>query len=179
MKTMKKILAMIAVVSASLFLSVPKASAQDQYFVAGDIKVDAYLGLSVMPWYHYSPFSFVPIGIGGEYGIVDFGDYAKYGTLSAGAVFEFGLNRYYDAYEEKSHFKPSFQTAAFGAYHYFVTNELDVHAKSGLAWNSYYHHLGYYGMAGASYFLGRPVAVTVEIGYMYGMRAQLGLSLVF
>lgn len=173
---MKKLVILFALVATLFAISAPKAVAQDNPFSAGKIMAGAYVG---MP-YTFSGLTVPPIGVTGEYGIVDFGG-GDYGTLGAGAAFDFELDHY--SYSGKNKIYMPFEVSGFAAYHYFFNPSFEVHAKAGLgfySWGSeiHYHGLSYYEFAGVSYFFSPSIAVTAEVGYSALSYIHIGINFV-
>jgi hypothetical protein len=166
---MKKLFILLAVVVASFTLCAPQASAQDNPFSAGKIMASAYVG---MPYTFYS-LRVPPVGVTGEYGIVDFGG-GDYGTLGAGGAFDMELRHGDGLYMP-------FEVSGYAAYHYFINPSFEVHAKAGLGfyhWAAGYGGLSYYEFAGISYFLSPSFALTAEAGYSALSYLHLGISIV-
>lgn len=171
---MKKLIVLLAVFVASISFAAPNADAQTLPYSKGDILVTPYVSLPGV----FSSLLVPPIGISGEYGIVDFSD-AEWGTLGVGGAFDLGFNHYTDIDNVKQVYFP-IQVSAFASYHYFFNDQFTVHAKSGfgLYHVGYSHHTGlsYYEFVGASYFFKPTIAVTAELGYSAVSVLHLGVT---
>lgn len=172
---MKKVFIFLTIMGLA-FSFAPKAAAQDNPFAAGNIMIGAYTGLPTQ----FSNLRIPPIGITGEYGIIDFGG-GEWGTLAAGGAFDLCLHRDYDSH----HHNWRYQASAFAAYHYFFNESLEVHAKSGLGWFHFnvadyrYNTIGFYDFIGASYFVSPALALTTEVGWSGVAFMHLGANIVF
>ncbi|MBR0254704.1 MAG: hypothetical protein IJQ69_02155 [Bacteroidales bacterium] len=158
---MKKTILVVALLALCAVAS--KTYAQDNPYSSGNFLIQATVGLP----YVWSDLLVPPVGLSGEYGIVDFG---RAGTLGAGGLFEYA--------NYHSHW---IQASAFAGYHFFINEAFEVHAKAGLGYRRYYDlsGVGALFLAGASYFFTPHFAVTAEAGYTHLSYLRLGVTFLF